>query len=135
MSYKTNSLAVAQDTIKQAHVDMENGAALERLKNNRDFQLVVGELFLRNEMLRIASLLGSHKLHNPNQTQAEVRENLVRDLHAKATLESFFDSIERKANSANQSIVQANIDIAALNGDTDDNLLMNGEDEVGDGGY
>lgn len=131
MSYVTSEFEIANNKILEANKDIENGKALERLRENKDFQLVIGKLFLTDEMLRIVSLTGSHKLSNPAQTQEEVRENLVRDLHAKATLELFLESIDKKAFEAEGKIREANRDIAALNGESDDLMFDDEEPEAG----
>lgn len=94
----------AHEELKEARKATDLADALHRLEDNADFQLIITQKFLHDEMLRCASLFGSHLLTQNGLTQAEIRENIARDLHAKATLEFFLDSIYKKAIQAQETI-------------------------------
>lgn len=65
----SQELLLLDKRIDQAKQTIELGKALDRLRNNKDFKKVFGELYFREEAVRLVTLLGDPNMQTPDKQQ------------------------------------------------------------------
>lgn len=96
-------------TIDDAKETVAAGAALERLRNNADFQRVIGTMYLRDEAIRLTHLKGDY-----SQRDDESQKVIERDMFGISSLANFLDNLARNARIMQQSIeeYESELDLA-----------------------
>ena len=82
-------------TIEQCEENIRAGEALKRLDANPDFRLIVHDLYMRKNAVRLV-----HALGDPNCASDEVRERLVREMDSIASFSAFLRQLEQAAHQA-----------------------------------
>lgn len=87
-----NELEHIDRTIDAYKANIELGNALARLKSNKDFKKIIGELYFREEAVRLV-----HAKSDPALQSPEIQKALLSQMDAIGNLQSFFLNIERLA--------------------------------------
>lgn len=97
----SNSSMVQQldNSIKQATVNVEFGKAIERLRSNRDFKLVIGEGYFEREAIRLVHLKSDVAMQSV-ASQADI----VKQMDAIGALQQFFNAKLHVARLATRAI-------------------------------
>jgi hypothetical protein len=85
--------------VTNARVAKDLGDALERLKNNRDFRVVVATSYFKDEAVRLVHLKG-----DPNMQSADKQASIIKQMDAISSLNQFFLAIQMAAGMADKSI-------------------------------
>lgn len=88
--------------IEAEKIRVTRGEALERLKKNKDFQLIVLDGYLREEAIRLVGLRGEPALSRP-ETQASI----LRDIDAIGSFGQYLRTVQAGADQAAKVIAQA----------------------------
>lgn len=91
-----------QITLDQAKNKVKLVEALDRLERNKDFKLVIGEEFLKQEPLRLVGCLSDPSLQAPHMQAA-----FVADMRAGSALLAFFRLLRKNGDAAAQSIIDS----------------------------
>ena len=97
--------------IQDAQKKVELGKALNRLKGNADFNLLIGRNYFVDHAARVVSLLASPAMQKP-----DAQALLMGDLRAISELQQYFNMVDIEAAKAAQAIDEMNqmrIDAAA----------------------
>lgn len=89
--------------IQEAQKKVELGKALNRLKGNPDFNLLIGQNYFINHAARVVSLLGSPAMQKP-----DAQAMLLSDLRSIAELQQYFNMIDIEAAKADEAITELN---------------------------
>ena len=87
-----------QVTVKQAESAVETYRALMRLKDNKDYKLIIETMYLKEQALDQVSLLA-------HQEMSETREKIFEDLVAKSVLNMFLLVIETQGKRYEDDLV------------------------------
>ena len=90
-------------SIQDAQKKSELGKALNRLKGNADFNLLIGQTYFVDHAARVVSLLASPAMQKPD-TQAL----LMGDLRSISELQQYFNMVDIEAAKADQAITELN---------------------------
>ena len=90
-----NELNSVETSIEQATAAIELGKCLDRLYENKDFQLLIAKEFFVSESVNLVGLLG--KTTDPVQ-----KEQILNNMMAISGLKSYFAKV---TNSATQAII------------------------------
>jgi len=85
--------------IEQAKTLVEQGRALERLYNNRDFQEIIGKGYLEREAVRLV-----HLKSDPSMQSEEMQREVVKSIDGIGCLTHFFRSLSHQAMLAEKAI-------------------------------
>ena len=85
--------------IEQAKTLVEQGRALERLYNNRDFQEIIGKGYLEKEAVRLV-----HLKSDPSMQDPEMQSQVVKSIDAIGCLTHYFRSLQHQAMLAEKAI-------------------------------
>lgn len=88
-----------ESNIKKAKEIVNIGVALERLKSNRDFKLVISTGYFTDEAVRLVHLKGDPQF----QTQ-ERQEAIIKQMDSIGMLSSYFYTLMRNASLAQKAI-------------------------------
>lgn len=89
-------------SIKQAKAFYERGQALARLENNRDFQMLITECFMRDEPVRLV-----HMKSSPSEQSPEQQASILAQMNAIGGLSGFFRAVAHQAMLAEKSMEEA----------------------------
>lgn len=89
-------------TLKEAQAHAAVGKALERLKNNRDFRIVIAEGYFKDEAVRLVHLRGDSEFQTPDR-QADI----LKQIDSISNLGQYFRTIELKTGMADKSIEES----------------------------
>lgn len=78
---------------------IELGNALEKLRNNRDFNKLIVDGYLKDEAIRLV-----HLKADPNMQSPEVQASITRDIDAIGTLNQFFVITDQRARIAGKQM-------------------------------
>lgn len=104
-------------TIEEANRLIAQAEALDRLVQNPDFQLVIQQAYIKEEPVRLASLLGdiggsyrwcpnNQALSLPPQQFVKMQADIERDIHSVGALQSFFRIVMWRAENAKMALEQ-----------------------------
>lgn len=96
-----HKISQVQDSIARAREQLEQGKALERLRKNRDFQLIIEKGYLVQEAVRLVHLKASEHMATPDK-QASV----LKQIDGIGCLASFLSTINFLASNAERSIAE-----------------------------
>jgi hypothetical protein len=85
--------------IKEAKKTLDLGTALERLKLNKDFRVLVLAGYFETEAIRLVQAKAA-----PDMQTAEKQESIVKQIDAIGSLFMFFQAVRMKAGMAANSI-------------------------------
>ena len=102
--------------ITQAKAIVDRGAALERLRNNRDFKKVVLEGYFEKEAIRLVHLKSDF-----NMQSAESQANILDQINAIGALSGYFNTVRHQGMLAEKAILSDE--------ETRDELLAEGIEE------
>lgn len=88
-------------TIEECEAQIEQGRALERMLQTKDFQLIIRTGYFRDEPARLALLLADPAVEHPD-SQARI----LRDIHATGSLHSFLNGIKHKSSMAERTLAE-----------------------------
>lgn len=86
--------------IKQAQVLVDTGNALERLRNNRDFKMIISTGYFEQEAVRLVHLKGDPSMQTP-----EFQESIIKQIDAIAALNQYFQTVFHRAALAEKAII------------------------------
>lgn len=86
--------------IEQARTLVEFGNAMERLRNNRDFKLVIGEGYFEKEAIRLVHLKADPAMQTPAN-----QESILKQMDAVGSLNQYFHLVFHRASMAEKAIV------------------------------
>lgn len=92
-------IAEFERNIAQSKANIAFGAAIERLKTNRDFKEVVSTGYFEKEAVRLVHLMGSPHMQTP-----EKQASIVRDLAAISGFSEYLNTGLFKAELAAKSL-------------------------------
>jgi hypothetical protein len=98
----TQRIAALDREIAQAKAEVEFGKALERLKQNKDFQLVVLDGYFKNEAVRLVHLKG-----DPNMQSMDSQDSIVKQIDAISAFNAFMTTGFQKAAMAEKTLDSA----------------------------
>ncbi len=104
-----SEIEAIERNIKQAKVNADFGAAVERLKGNRDFQKVVLSGYFEQEAIRLV-----HLKADPNMQAPEKQASLVSQMDAIGAFKAFLDTALFKAEIATNSIESSEATLAEI---------------------
>lgn len=122
-----------QVSIDEANKLIARGEALERLVNNPDFALLIGEVYYKEEPARLAGLVGDiggsyrwcpdrQMMSLPQPQFAKMQTDIERDIHAVGALQAFLRVVAWKAEMAKNALEELEAMKNAgpdMDGDTD----------------
>jgi len=85
--------------IKQAQMLVDTGNALERLRNNRDFNRIIETGYFKEEAVRLV-----HLKSDPSMQTTEYQESIVRQMDAIGALIQYFNTVYHRASLAEKAI-------------------------------
>ena len=85
--------------IQQAKTLVESGTALDRLRSNRDFQLVINKGYFEQESIRLVHLKADHNMQS-NESQLSI----VKQMDAIGTLSQYFQTVYHHASMAEKAM-------------------------------
>lgn len=94
-----NMLQNLEESIKQATVVAELGAAVERLRSNRDFKRVIIEGYFEQEAIRLV-----HLKADSNMQSVGSQESIVKQMDAIGSLSQYLNTKRQLAGVALRSI-------------------------------
>lgn len=94
-----DTVQAIEENIQQAKKMVEQGNALERLRNNRDFKHIIQEGYFEKEAIRLV-----HLKVDPNMQTAERQQSIIRDMDAIGSLNQYLQGVYRKADMAAKAI-------------------------------
>lgn len=104
---------IEQD-IRKSEEAIEFGKALERLRDNKDFKLIIEQAYLRDEAVRLVHLRADPAMESPLKQAA-----IIRDIDAIGSLVGFLRNIESSTSRAFSKLEQdrAELQFALTEGD------------------
>lgn len=98
----TPEQAQHQISVDQAKASVERGVALERLRNNPDFQKIVMEGYLKDEAIRLV-----HALKEPSMKDEASQILLHKEMEAVASLGAHFNYVLQHARHSQEALDDA----------------------------
>lgn len=95
----TETISAIERNIEKAKVVLDFSAALERLRNNRDFKKVVLEGYFEQEAIRLV-----HLTSDPNMQAPAIKQSIESQIAAIGQLSQFFSTALQKAAMAGRQI-------------------------------
>jgi hypothetical protein len=95
----TDQLQEIDINIKQAQKIVEQGNALERLRNNVDFKRVISEGYFEQEAVRLV-----HLKSDPNMQSDERQKSILAQMDAIGSLNQYFQTVFHRASLASKAI-------------------------------
>ena len=95
----TDTINEIESNIKKAKEIVNLGAALERLKINRDFKLVFGTGYFRDEAIRLV-----HLKADPQFQSKERQEAIIKQMDSIGSLDSYLYAVSHAAAIAQKAI-------------------------------
>jgi hypothetical protein len=95
----TQEIKSLELNINQAKTMIEQGAALARLRNNRDFKLIIGNGYFELEAVRLV-----HLKADPSMQTKEHQEAVIKQIDAIGSLNMFFHSVNHRATVAQRAV-------------------------------
>jgi hypothetical protein len=95
----SNTIEEIDLSIKDAKKIVERGNALERLRSNKDFKLVVSDGYFEKEAVRLV-----HLKSDPNMQSDERQKAILSQLDAIGALNQYFNTVFQLANMAEKAI-------------------------------
>lgn len=102
--------------IKQAQKIVEQGNALERLRNNNDFKKVIMEGYFEQEAIRLV-----HLKADQNMQDVERQKSILNQIDAIGSLNQYFQTVFHRSSLASKAI--------AADEETREELLAGGLDQ------
>lgn len=96
----SQELQLLDKRIDQAKQTVELGKALDRLRNNKDFKKVFGELYFREEAIRLVTLLG-----DPDMQVPEKQQDILGQMQAIGRVGDFLRVLDHKVMLAESGLV------------------------------
>jgi hypothetical protein len=87
----SQELQLLDKRIDQAKQTIELGKALDRLRSNKDFKKVFGELYFREEAIRLVTLLA-----DPNMQTPEKQQDILGQMQAIGRVGDFLRVLEHR---------------------------------------
>lgn len=78
---------------------MDRFAALERLRNNRDFKEIISKGYMKDEAVRLVHLKAAPQMCTP-----ELQASIIKQIDAIGALDSFFNNMRHQALLAAKAI-------------------------------
>lgn len=85
--------------IRQAQLLVDTGDALERLRSNRDFKMLIMEGYFKEEAVRLVHLKG-----DPNMQSTEYQVSIVKQMDAISALNQYLQTVFHRAAMAEKAI-------------------------------
>ena len=95
----TETISAIERNIEKAKAVLDFSAALERLRNNRDFKKVVLEGYFEQEAIRLV-----HLKSDPNMQAPAIKQSIESQIDAIGQLSQFFSTVLQKAAMAGRQI-------------------------------
>jgi hypothetical protein len=96
------TLQELDENIKTSKVFVDNGKALERLRNNKDFKEVIVRGFLEKEAIRLVHLKADPSMQTP-----ERQASIVKQIDSIGAFSEYLVQIEKFAQLAQRNIEDA----------------------------
>lgn len=96
-----HKISQVQASIARAREHLDHYNALERLRKNKDFQLIIEKGYLVQEAVRLVHLKASEHMASPDK-QASV----IKQIDGIGCLSSYFSTINFLASNAERSIAE-----------------------------
>lgn len=97
-----NEMEQIEQSIQSAKQQIELGSALQRLRNNKDFKKIFGELYFREEPIRLVMALS-----NPHLQDAVAQTSLHNQMQSIGCVADFLRVIEHNAYLAQKNLESA----------------------------
>lgn len=94
-----DAVQAIERNIKVNKEQVEKAKALDRLKANKDFRLIVTTGYLEKEAVRLVHLKGDPAMQHPQQ-----QANISRDIDAIASLSQYFSAIYAQASTSEKAL-------------------------------
>jgi len=111
MSQEIKDLEVS---IEEAQAFIELQHAADRLRKNKDFQLLILEEYFKNEPVRMTEILAVPQAQD-ERTQGQIHAAL----RGVSELKQFFNKIQHQAMNAESAIEEANAEIDSIHEEGD----------------
>lgn len=95
----TQAIQDIELNIKQAQLLVDTGNALERLRSNRDFKMIISEGYFKEEAVRLVHLKG-----DPSMQTVEYQESIIKQMDAISALNQYFNTVFHRASLAEKAI-------------------------------
>ena len=94
-----SSIQALESNIKLSREMADVGAAMERLRSNRDFKKVIVEGYFEKEAVRLV-----HLKADPNMQDADSQVSILKQMDAIGSLKQYFRVVDMKAGQAVHAI-------------------------------
>jgi hypothetical protein len=98
-----------EQEVKNAKKTADLGAALDRLRNNRDFRKIILEGYLETEAVRLV-----HAKGNPECQRPEKQATIARDIDGIASFVQYLNTICQLADLADKDIKDSELQLDEL---------------------
>lgn len=88
-----------EENIKEARKIVEFGAALDRLRNNKDFKAIILDGYFKTEAIRLV-----HLKADPSMDTPERQANIIKGMDAIGALSEYFHVVDHQAQLARKAI-------------------------------
>lgn len=95
----TTEVQTLESNIKQSKELIEFGSAMERLRSNRDFKLIIGNGYFEQEAVRLV-----HLKADPSMQTAASQEAIIKQLDAIGALNMYFHSVNHRTGLAQRAL-------------------------------
>lgn len=95
----TSEIKALEDSLEKAKNLVDLGVALDRLKSNRDFQLLITNGYLKDEAIRLV-----HLKADPNMQTPERQASVIRDIDAIGSFHGYLNLVYSNADRATRQI-------------------------------
>lgn len=109
-------LEAIEKSIQQSKVCIEAGNALKRLKDNRDFKLIVLNGYFENEAIRLV-----HLKSDPNMQKESSQEDIIKQIDAIGAFGNYMTTVLFRADMSLKSL--------ASDEEAKEEILFTGETE------
>lgn len=105
----SNQIKVIEESIKSARKLIELGDALERLKSNRDFKILVMEGYFEKEAIRLVQAKS-----NPSLQSDDMQKSILTQIDSIGNLNLYFNTIVQQAAMARKTVEQDEAELEAI---------------------
>jgi hypothetical protein len=99
-------------SIKEANDLVKAANALDRLRKNRDFKLLIEDGYFKDEAVRLVGLKA-----DPGVQQPEKQTKIIREIDAIGSFRNYLSTIYQRASWAEGAIEQAERELEEINGE------------------
>ncbi len=99
MVNNTQAIKEIELSIKRAVNLVDAGKALDRLRSNKDFKLIIGDGYLKEEAIRLVHLKSNVSMQTPDR-----QASIMKQIDSIGQLTQYFDTVLHQASLAQKAI-------------------------------